>query len=281
MLSEIDADKRAARPPLDCFGTLIQTDTRLNLGCSGGALLNLQGELVGLTSSVAGLAGGETPGGFAVPLSAGMRRIIEVLRRGEEVEYGFLGVTLRPDNTVEGHVVIDGVLPGGPAQHGRLRGRGELILSVNGTPVHNNDELFLAIGLHLAGSVVRVETADSPQGAKRIQPVTLAKFPLTIEPVIASKRPKPRGGLRVDWSSVLSPSLRSVPEGVVIREVQPGSAAEKARLQPNKIIKRVNDQKVKTPDDFYREMDKAKGPVELLYASAEGNDEQRVTIDSK
>jgi serine protease Do len=73
-----------------------------------------------------------------------------------------------------------------------------------------------------------------------------------------------------------------VPEGVVIREVQPGSPAEKARLQPDMIIKRVNDHEVKKPADFYREMDKAKGPVELLYSpSAEGTDEQRVTIDTK
>ncbi|HEY7315607.1 MAG TPA: trypsin-like peptidase domain-containing protein, partial [Gemmataceae bacterium] len=201
MLSEVEPERRTSRLPLHCFGTLIQTDTRLNLGCSGGALLNLQGELVGLTSSLAGIAGGETPGGFAVPLNAPMRRIIEVLRQGEEVEYGFLGVTLMPDNTSEGHVAIDGVLPGGPALLGGLKGgRSELILSVNGTPVHNNDELFLAIGLNLAGSEVRVEAADRAQGAKWIRTVKLAKFPVTIEPVIASKRPKPRAGLRVDWS---------------------------------------------------------------------------------
>ena len=42
-----------AAKPLSQFGTLLQIDARLNLGCSGGALLNLQGECVGLTSSIA------------------------------------------------------------------------------------------------------------------------------------------------------------------------------------------------------------------------------------
>ncbi len=293
MLSDYEPAERTARLPLYCFNTLIQTDTRLNLGCSGGALLNLQGELVGLTSSLAGIAGGETPGGFAVPLSAGMHRIIEVLRRGEEVEYGFLGVFLqRADRIPPGSVQVDSVLADGPAERGRIRGRsgpgsrregGDFILSVNGTPVHSNDELFLAVITHLAGSTVRVEVAATPDGPRRICSVRLAKFP-AMGPIIASRQPKARGGLRVDWSSTLVPRLRlrSIPEGVVIREVQPDSPAEKARLQPDMVIKRVNDHPVMMPAEFYREMEKARGPVELVFSNnSEGTDEQRVTIDNR
>ena len=47
---------------------------------------------VGLITSTAAIQGGETPGGFAVPLSPNVRRIIDVLKRGEEVDYGFLGI---------------------------------------------------------------------------------------------------------------------------------------------------------------------------------------------
>ena len=75
------------------YGTLLQTDARLNLGCSGGALLNLHGELIGLTTSYAAIHGGDTPGGFAVPIDASFRRILDVLMDGEEVEYGLLGVS--------------------------------------------------------------------------------------------------------------------------------------------------------------------------------------------
>ena len=49
---------------------------------------------IGLTTAKAALTGVETPGGFAIPISAAMGRIIDVLKRGEEVEYGFLGVQL-------------------------------------------------------------------------------------------------------------------------------------------------------------------------------------------
>ena len=56
------------RETLHHWGTLIQTDARLELGSSGGALVNLQGEMIGLTTSLAALYGYERPGGFAVPV---------------------------------------------------------------------------------------------------------------------------------------------------------------------------------------------------------------------
>ena len=62
---------------------------RLTLGYSGGALLNLDGELIGLTTSQAALVGSESPGGFAIPIDDGMKRIIEVLRRGEKWNTAF------------------------------------------------------------------------------------------------------------------------------------------------------------------------------------------------
>ncbi len=280
LLSEMDRSDRS-RLPLHCFGTLIQTDTRINLGCSGGALLNLQGELVGLTSALAGITGGETPGGFAMPLDGGLRRIIDVLRRGEEVEYGFLGVWLRsPEKVPDGYVQIDNILPGGPAKRGGLRGEGgDFILSINGTPVHTIDQLFLVVGMHLAGSTVRVEAANKPDGPRRTCTVKLAKYAVP-GPIIASKRPPARGGLRVDWASTLSLRWRSIPDGVVIREVVPNSAADKARLQPDMVITRVNNRPVTEPAEFYREMGAANGPVELTFLTSDLR-EERVTIDSK
>lgn len=296
VLTDVPSKERNSRLPLYCFNTLIQTDTRLNLGCSGGALLNLQGELVGLTSSLAGIAGGETPGGFGVPLDDGMCRIIKVLLRGEEVEYGFLGVYLMEQGRgMENAVRITGRIPGGPAARAEINGaplhdlpfrgrfgaeNGDYILSINGKPIHSNDDLFLSVALSLAGNRVHVEVSDRPDGARRSCWVTLAKFP-SLGPVIASNQPLARRGLRVDWTSTIRiHDRRGIPEGVVIREVQPGSAAEKARLQPNMIIKNVNRKKVTNPAEFYREIDKANGPVELTFAGDRGA-ENHVTINAK
>jgi serine protease Do len=215
-----------------------------------------------------------------MPLDAGTRRIIEVLRRGEEVEYGFLGVTMSgtgPDK----YVRLQDVIEGGPARRAELR-PGEYLLSINGTPVHTNDDLFLQIGMSLAGSSIRVEVAPTPAGPRRTCVVKLAKYAVPGQ-IIASRRPAPRGGLRVDYTSTIFDPYdlrhRGILDGVVVREVVPHSPADNVRLQPYMVITRVNNHLVMTPAEFYQEMDRAAGPVDLTFLNAE-NREERVTLNS-
>jgi S1-C subfamily serine protease len=281
-----------ARRNLHHFGTLIELDTRVSLGRSGGALLNLRGELIGLTTALAALSGSEGPGGFAIPLDAGMKRVVDKLRLGEEVEYGFLGVRLAtwerelPGVGRRGRgVPLSSVDPGTPAARAGLRG-GDYILSVNGTPVRDYNDLFLLIGIQLAGAEVRIEAAHgSPDAPRRSCRAKLAKFYVP-GPVIASKRPQARGGLRVDYTSILTqrtnppPFGRGLPQGVLIREVQPNSSADKVKLQPDKIITHVNGSPVTTPAEFYDQMARAHGSVDLTLYNFEGGAE-RVTIDTK
>src|SRR5581483_2619868 len=162
--------------PLHYYGTLLQTDARLNLGCSGGALVNLQGELVGLTTAAAAIQGGETPGGFAVPVSAGMRRILDVLLRGEEVEYGFLGVAF-DGRAPEGHqgASLLNVIGGSPAHlEGGLKPR-DTIVAVDGTPIRDSEDLFVQLGTRLAGSRVRLQVQRDGRELRPVE-VTLAKL---------------------------------------------------------------------------------------------------------
>ena len=91
------------RPTLHHYGTLIQTDAKLNLGTSGGPLLNLKGEMVGLSVALAAAAGYEAAGGYAIPVDATFRRAVETLKRGREVEYGFLGI--QPTNLQQQEVL--------------------------------------------------------------------------------------------------------------------------------------------------------------------------------
>ena len=105
------------------YSNLLQTDARLNLGASGGHLLNLDGEAIGLLTATAAVAGSETSGGYALPMDTIYRRIIDVLLEGREVEYGFLGVA--PDvmnkHSDEGGLIIGNVTVNSPAW-GKLGG---------------------------------------------------------------------------------------------------------------------------------------------------------------
>ncbi len=282
--------RRAPGPPreddrpktLHHYGTLIQTDARLHLGCSGGALLNLHGELIGLTTALAALHGGETPGGYAVPLDAGMKRIIEVLKRGEEVEYGFLGVVLRERAGAADGVVLRSVSTGSPAKRDAQLDGGDAILAVNGTPVREPDDLFLAVGMELAGAKVKLDVRRA-DGKRETVAVTLAKFYVPGVKIASSpgKRPWVRG-LRVDDASLLvqqPPRRDEIPPGVVVAGVEPNSPAAKAKFRPGEIITHVNGVAVLTPAAFYREVLDRNGPFEFtLYSLTPGEPAPKVTV---
>jgi S1-C subfamily serine protease len=267
------------------YGTLLQVEARLPLGPSGGALLNLKGEMIGLTNSLAGIPGGET-GGFAVPMDAAMRRIIKVLEKGEEVEYGFLGIMFGQDGSRARPGQFSQAIPGGPAYEAGLQGaegdslQADTITEVDGFPVRETDELVLAVSTLLAGSKANLKVRRGFGGLRDVT-VTLAKSYQPAENLITSKKPPFVHGLRVDWNSVLAQTDRSIMRiipGVFVRDVQPGSAAEKAELQ-NAIITQVNGQSVATPAEFLKAAAKTNGPIELTLASRDGREIKKVSLD--
>jgi serine protease Do len=270
-------DSERARHTLHHHGTLLQIESKLNLTTSGGAVLNLSGEVVGLTTAQAAVFGGDAPGGFAIPLDEGMRRIIEVLRKGEEVEYGFLGVSpgmAQPGRGVE----VNSAQSGSPAERGGLRGH-EVILRIDGRRIQDADDLFLEVGTHLAGTKVKLEFQTSlPRPEVKTVEVTLAKFWVPT-PGIVSRQPAPSAGLRVDWTSVLNQRRNSkdtIPVGVLIREVVPGSSAEQKGLQVDEVISQVGSTPVTTPEEFYRAM-AGKGPI-IVTIKDETNKTRTVTL---
>jgi serine protease Do len=126
------------RTTLHHLGTLIQTDARLGWSAGGGALVNLHGELVGLTTTAATIAGHEQPAGYAIPINATFRRIIDELKAGREIEYGMLGVSFntRLESTANSpsEVAIADVFPGSPADRAGLV-RGDVVTHIGDTRV--------------------------------------------------------------------------------------------------------------------------------------------------
>jgi serine protease Do len=244
------------------YPTLLQLDSKLNLGMSGGAVVNIGGELVGMTTALASAAGFDTMAGYAIPLDAQGRRILDTLRQGKEYEYGFLGIGLDPMGTSK----VSSAQPGTPADEGNVL-VDDVITAVGEMPVNDVDSLVLAINTMPAGSKVRLKILRQDQPIERT--VELAKFRVEGE-VIATNRPPAWRGLRVDYTSTLRHTtfgdgmLSAMARGgVVVAEVESESPAARAGLKRDQIIRSVGGQGVKSPRDFSRTVAGLSGPVNL------------------
>ncbi|MCX7664799.1 MAG: trypsin-like peptidase domain-containing protein [Gemmataceae bacterium] len=259
IVAPVTEERRAK--PLNQYGTLIQTDIRLNIACSGGALLNLKGELIGLTTATAAVTGGETAAGYAIPIDRNIKRIIERLSEGQEVDYGFLGVSFRQDDRdrlLKG-VLIDSVPAGFPADRAGLR-IGDILLKVDNQEINSQEDLFLHVGAALAGNEIAIEYRRG-QNILRTK-ATLVKLSNN-EPFIASQLPSSVHGIRVDYSSIFGTDVP--PEGVAIKMIDRGSLAAKALPDWQKtsryVILSVNRKPVNSPAEFYAACEKS--PISL------------------
>lgn len=271
-ISQRDEGPVSPKPALHQYGTLIQTDAKLNLGTSGGALLNLKGEMVGLTVALAASLGFEQSAGFALPVDETFLRALKALKQGREVEFGFLGVSpsrLSPEEIAGGQhgVRIASVVEGTPADRAGLLPQ-DLITQVGDREIHEPDDLMLSIGKLPADAAIRVTVYRA--GRPQVIPVhELSKFAVSGKKIVTTP-PSAWRGIRVDYVTTLPDFAMRVmqrridPRGsVLITEVAEGSPAWNEGLRPNMMISHVGGISVATPKQFRDEVAGKNGPVRL------------------
>jgi serine protease Do len=267
------------RPTLHHYGTLIQTDARLNLGTSGGPLLNLKGEMIGLCVALAAGPGYEAAGGYAIPADATFRRAVERLTQGREVEYGFLGVqpaNLRQQEVLSGlhGLRVAQLIPGTPAARCGLK-PGDIITAVDQTPIYDSDGLILNVGKLPPQSVSQLTVLRN--GDERTIPVTLSKYAVRGRKIVSRSDPAWRG-LRVDYTTAVVDEEGRFPSGmavadaaVVVIEVAEKSPAWEAGLRRGMLIARVGRTPVATPKEFAAAVARSNGPIQLRLAGDDRN----------
>ncbi|PYN00501.1 MAG: hypothetical protein DME08_03710 [Candidatus Rokuibacteriota bacterium] len=220
------------------YENFIQTDASINPGNSGGPLLNLDGKVVGINTAI--VASGQGIG-FAIPANMA-RDVMKQLIAGGRVVRGWLGIVIQ-DVTDElassfgvrerQGVLIADVMKGGPAEVAGVRA-GDVVVQFAGETVREVPELQRRVAAVTPGqSVTLVVVRDE---ARLPMTVAVAEMP-TDEP--AAARSDAMWGLTIEPLPADDPATllgRSFSRGVVITEVAPGSAAERAGLQRGDII---------------------------------------------
>ena len=141
---------------INTFENFIQTDAAINPGNSGGALVDGNGNLLGINTAIYSRSGGSMGIGFAIPVSTA-KQVLEGIVKDGQVTRGWIGVEpqelnaelieafkLKPEAVKAGGVIITGVLQNGPAAQGGIK-PGDVITAVNGQPVRSVSQLLTSV----------------------------------------------------------------------------------------------------------------------------------------
>ena len=228
------------------FEDFIQTDASINPGNSGGALINLDGELIGINTAILSRSGGNIGIGFAIPSNLVRIVMTQILEYGE-VRHGQLGIVgqdLTPelakafDIKQTRGVVIAQVVADSAADKAGLKA-GDVITAVNGREIHEYSQLRNAIGLLRVGDTVKMDVLRDGD-TKTFNAKIIAAKELKMS---ADKLHPGLAGARFVEMTTDHPLSGRV-EGVVVKEVEPGSPAARAGLLPGDVITSVNRRQV-------------------------------------
>jgi serine protease Do len=244
----------------------IQTDANINPGNSGGPLLNIDGEVIGINTLIRGL---HTGIGFAIPSNLA-KEISEKLISDGKIARLWLGIKFHsvsddPDfhefmPDVESGVIVQSILPGGPAAKSGLR-PADVITAIDGKPVGNSQQIrdevrrktagqFVTLDVLRAGKTVQIklkpeeqlDVAAAGNASYTVENASAANLGLTVHPVTRQL---------ADHFGV------NMAEGVIIVAVDKNGPAAQNEIKPGDIITSVNQQPVSNPKQFRDALKKA------------------------
>jgi len=262
------------------YEDFIQTDAAINPGNSGGALVDTEGNLVGINTAILSRSGGYQGIGFAVPSNMA-KHIMESLVKEGRVVRGFLGVAIQdltPEladsfglEDTQGVLVAD-VSAGSPAADAGLE-QGDIVLRIDGQRVGDPGRLRNLVANAGAGAEVAIDVMRD--GEERRFEVKLGE--LKGEEQTRARVAKRADTLRGLEVAPLNASTRrrfeipsQVDEGVVIVRVAPDTPASQAGLRPGDVVIEVGRRRVRNVEEFAARLREADGRT-LLLVSREGN----------
>jgi len=250
----------------------IQTDASINQGNSGGALVNLAGEVVGINTWITSPTGGSIGLGFAIPIN-NVKKAIEDFMNNGAVQYGWLGVSISGISQemanslslkdTKGAFVYH-LFKGSPADIGGIL-PGDFIVELNGRKISSSDELVFMVG-------------DLPVGKKAAFKLVRQGKNMNLDVMITSRQNQQSIS---EQSRNLWPGITVVPltdeirkeleipsstKGIVVQSVEPRTPGALAGMKSGDVVTSMNGKPVSNLSDFYLALnDKSNEKVEFVY----------------
>ncbi len=249
------------------LSSFIQTDAAVNPGNSGGALVDLSGQLIGVNTAIFSRSGGSNGIGFAIPGELVARAVDSALKDGEilrpwigartQAVSSDMASTLGLDRP-RGAIIGD-IYPGGPASKAGLS-TGDVILSIDGTDVNDDSGLRFKLATLTPGQKARLSVwQDGKAKNFTVKAALMENLPAADERTIEGNSPF-AGLVVVNMSPKLAEQMDFDPfiSGVVISQVRTRSPASR-RFRPGDIVLEVNGESIDSTQDLADSIDDGLG----------------------
>ena len=271
------------------YEDFIQTDAAINPGNSGGPLVNIEGEVIGVNTAIVSRSGGYQGIGFAIPIAMAERIMDDLITKGRVVR-GWLGVAIQDVNQdfakgfgldeATGALVAD-ILKDGPAEKAGIT-RGDVIISFDDNPIDSVNTLRNVVAQTEVGK--KVDVVVIRDGKEQTFTAIVAEQDQDeIAEVGGSPESSKQSGLTVQE---LTPEIAKQlgyedKEGVIVSDVESGSAADEAGLRRGDLIKEFNRKPVESLSDYNDAMKSLKDAESFLLLIKRGENTFYVVVNVK
>ena len=265
------------------YQDFIQTDAWLSKGNSGGPLLNIYGEVIGLNSVIRktddALATDVVKAGasFAIPINL-VKRISEQLVSNRKVTRGWLGIRMRK---VQGGIRVRGIVPSSPAQRGGLQ-RDDIITRYKGKEVNDLRQLQFLIAESLVGEKAKITVLRG--GRKKTLEVVIGEIPprLVERWVVPTSESwkilgivtRELGASDFENYTFLKPG----DQGVMVKDIKSGAPAENAGIMRGTLIVAVNGKRVESVEQFDELLGAALNEPQIILEITHSEDKKVISI---
>jgi Do/DeqQ family serine protease len=246
--------------------SFIQTDAAVNPGNSGGALVNVNGELIGINTAIASPTGSYAGYSFAVPSNI-VNKIIVDLKKFGTPQRGYLGVNIKNiDNELAKQlnmekpfgVYVENVNKGSAAEDAGLKNK-DVITKINGVAVNSSPELLEQVAQHSPGDNLSIEYIRD--GKNQSATVLLKNKYNTTKAIEKSTNILETLGVKVENLSAKEKTQLGVNYGVKVTDISAGKMAEFTDVKKGFVILQVDDKEVENVDEFVNILQNKSGKV--------------------
>lgn len=264
------------------YEDFLQTDAAINMGNSGGPLINMKGEAIGINSTILTPSQGSIGIGFAIPTNMAKKVVADLKNKGRVVR-GWFGITIGDISEGDakdldlpmGGVLVQGVENNSPAQKAGLK-RYDLITAINGREVKSAADLQMEIANSAPGDEMAVTVYRNKE--KLALKVKVSEAPdADRQQAIDESRGLNLGMTLVKNTAALAREYElKTSKGLVVENVQRGGAAAENGLRPGDVILAVNRSEVESVEEFKNFLaNRRPGSVVLLLINRNGDEGYR------